>query len=99
VQGHDRFGIAGLKPACLKVIPRVDGDEGFLPRDVVTDLIIMVASDDVYVNEYIFGRLYYGGVHRGIAVRRVERGYVNGGDKMCQMAARYCTSRVERKGL
>ena len=24
---------------------------------------------------------------------------VNGGDKMCQMAARYCTSRVERKGL
>jgi YggT family protein len=24
---------------------------------------------------------------------------VNGGDKMCQMAARYCTSRVKRKGL
>ena len=24
---------------------------------------------------------------------------VNGGDKMCQMAARYCTSRVERKGF
>jgi hypothetical protein len=24
---------------------------------------------------------------------------VNSGDKMCQMAARYCTSRVERKGL
>jgi hypothetical protein len=24
---------------------------------------------------------------------------VNGGDKMCQIAARYCTSRVERKGL
>ncbi len=28
-----------------------------------------------------------------------DRTPVNGGDKMCQMAARYYTSRVERKGL
>ena len=34
-----------------------------------------MASDDTYVNEYIFGRLYYGGVHPGIEVRGVERGY------------------------
>jgi deferrochelatase/peroxidase EfeB len=73
--GDDRFGIAGLKPACLKIMPQLDGDEGFLPRDHATDLIILVASDDMYVNEYIFGRLYYGGVHAGISVRRVERGY------------------------
>jgi hypothetical protein len=29
----------------------------------------------------------------------VHSSRVNGGDKMCQMAARYCTSRVEGKGL
>jgi deferrochelatase/peroxidase EfeB len=73
--GDDRLGIAALKPASLKIMPEIDGDEGFLPRDHATDLVILVASDDVYVNEYIFGRLYYGGVHPGIAVRKVERGY------------------------
>ena len=30
---------------------------------------------------------------------RFDGPVVNGGDKMCQMAARYCTSRVERKGF
>jgi len=74
-QGDDRFGIAGLRPSCLKIMPQIDGDDGFLPRDVVTDLIVLIASDDVYVNEYIFGRLYYGTVHPGIKVQRVERGY------------------------
>ncbi|MEY9230999.1 deferrochelatase/peroxidase EfeB [Bradyrhizobium japonicum] len=74
-QGDDRFGIAGLRPSCLKIMPQLDGDDGFLPRDVVSDLIILVASDDIYVNEYIFGRLYYGTVHPGILVRRMERGY------------------------
>jgi len=75
IHGDDRFNLSGLRPASLKVMPRIDGDEGFLPRDEAADLIILVASDDVYVNEYIFGRLYYGGVHPGIAVRKVERGY------------------------
>jgi deferrochelatase/peroxidase EfeB len=75
-EGDDRFGIAALKPAWLKVMPPSEGDaEGFAPRDWATDLVVLVASDDTYVNEYIFGRLYYGRVHPGIAVRRVERGY------------------------
>ena len=75
-QGDDRFGLAGQKPAWLKVMPPTEGDAvGFHPRDYATDLIILVASDDTYVNEYIFGKIYYGGVHPGIAVRRVERGY------------------------
>src|SRR5262249_26657920 len=66
-QGDDRFGLTGRKPAWLKVMPRTEGDvDGFLPRDYATDLIILVASDDVYVNEYILGKLYYGGVHHGI---------------------------------
>ena len=56
-------------------MPQIDGDDGFLPRDVVTDLIVLIAGDDVYVNEYIFGRLYYGTVHPSIEVQRVERGY------------------------
>lgn len=75
-QGDDRFTIAGKKPTWLKVMPQTEGDEdGFLPATYATDLIILVSSDDTYVNEYIFGKLYYGGVHRGILVRRVERGY------------------------
>jgi deferrochelatase/peroxidase EfeB len=75
-QGDDRFGLAALKPTWLKVMPPSEGDApGFSPRDWASDLVILVASDDTYVNEYIFGRLYYGGVHPGIVVRRVERGY------------------------
>src|ERR1700730_10604190 len=35
--------------------------------------------------------------HFGARVTEWEKVGVNGGDKMCQMAARYCTSRVERK--
>lgn len=75
-QGDDRFGLAGQKPAWLKVMPPTEGDApGFHPRDHATDLIIIVSSDDTYVNEYIFGKIYYGGVHPRIAVRSVERGY------------------------
>lgn len=75
-EGDDRFGLAALKPTWLKVMPPTEGDaEGFAPRDWASDLVVLVASDDTYVNEYIFGRLYYGGVHPGIVVRRVERGY------------------------
>jgi deferrochelatase/peroxidase EfeB len=75
-KGDDRFTLAGKKPTWLKVMPQTEGDEkSFSPSDYVTDLIILVASDDTYVNEYIFGKLYYGGVHSGIIVRRVERGY------------------------
>lgn len=75
-QGDDRFGLAGQKPSWLKVMPPTEGDApGFHPRDYATDLVILVASDDTYVNEYIFGKIYYGGVHPKIAVRSVERGY------------------------
>ena len=74
-RGDDRFGLAALKPRHLKILPRIDGDEDFDPAEQVTDLVVLVASDDMYVNEYIFGRLYYGGVHPGITVRRLERGY------------------------
>ena len=75
-EGDDRFILAGKKPTWLKIMPQTEGDEdGFLPSEYATDLIILVASDDTYVNEYIFGKLYYGGVHPGIIVRRVERGY------------------------
>lgn len=73
--GDDRFGLAALKPRHLKILPRVDGDEDFDPAEQASDLVILIASDDMYVNEYIFGRLYYGGVHPGIVVRRLERGY------------------------
>ena len=73
-QGDDRFGLAGLRPSCLKIMPQIDGDDGFLPR-MSHDLIVLIAGDDVYVNEYIFGRLYYGTVHPSIEVQRVERGY------------------------
>ncbi len=75
-EGDDRFGLAGLRPTWLKVMPRSEGDaDSFLPRDHATDLIVLVASDDTYANEYIFGKLYYGGVHPGLVVRYVERGY------------------------
>lgn len=75
-QGDDRFTIAGKKPTWLKIMPPTEGDEpGFNPNAHATDLIILVASDDTYVNEYIFGKIFYGGVHRGIIVRGVERGY------------------------
>lgn len=75
-QGDDRFGLAGRKPASLKIMPPSEGDDTlFKPRDHGADLIILVASDDVYVNEYIFGLFYYGKVHPGISVKQVERGY------------------------
>lgn len=73
--GEDRFDLAGQKPAYLKVMPKFDGDSNFVPRDVATDLVFLIASDDLYVNEYIFGLLFYGKVHPGISVQSVERGY------------------------
>lgn len=73
--GDDRFGFAGLRPRALKIIPRFEGDEGFDPADHAADLALLIASDDYYVNEYIFGRILYGNVSPLIAVRRVERGY------------------------
>jgi len=75
-KGDDRFGLAGKKPASLKIMPHSEGDDPiFRPRDQASDLIILIASDDVYVNEYIFGLFYYGKVHPGICVKQVERGY------------------------
>lgn len=73
--GDDRFGIVGLKPNALKIMPRIEGDEEFNPRDTTADLVILLQSDDFYVNEYVFGRLYYKTVHPKISIRRVERGY------------------------
>jgi deferrochelatase/peroxidase EfeB len=75
VQGDDRFDLAGLRPRSMKIMPSLDGDEGFMPADQATDLAILIASDDYYVDEYIFGRIYYGGVHPDLIVKRVERGY------------------------
>jgi deferrochelatase/peroxidase EfeB len=76
VNGDDRFGLAAGKPTWLKVMRSTEGDDSrFCPRDHVSDLVVLVASDDVYVNEYIFGRLYYRSVHPGLVVRTVERGY------------------------
>lgn len=73
--GDDRFGIMGLKPNALKIMPRIEGDEEFNPFETTADLVIIVQSDDFYVNEYVFGRLYYKTVHPKISIRRVERGY------------------------
>jgi deferrochelatase/peroxidase EfeB len=74
--GDDRFGWASLKPNWLKVIPPLEGDDpGFSPREYASDLVFLLASDDAYINEYLFGLLYYGNVHRGIRVQNLERGY------------------------
>lgn len=75
IAGDDRFDLAARRPAWLKVMPQIVGDDCFRPRDHATDLVILVSSDDYYVNEYIFGRLYYRNVHCDIRVRSVERGY------------------------
>lgn len=75
VNGDDRFGVAGRRPASLKIIPKIVGDEGFQPRDQATDLVIMIASDHMYINEYLVSLLLYGKIHKEIAVRRLERGY------------------------
>jgi deferrochelatase/peroxidase EfeB len=75
-QGDDRFGLVPVKPTWLNIIPSLKGDApGFVPREYASDLLILLASDDFYVNEYLFGLLYYGNVHRLLRVRRVERGY------------------------
>jgi deferrochelatase/peroxidase EfeB len=82
--GEDRFGLAAQKPTWLKPIPRTEGDDhGFDPAAHAADLVILVASDDFYVNEYIFGRLLYrsfapklyGSDFPPLRVRGVERGY------------------------
>lgn len=73
--GDDRFGIMGLKPNALKIMPRVEGDKDFDPRNSTADLVIVLQCDDFYVNEYFFSLLYYGRVHDKIKVQRVERGY------------------------
>lgn len=72
--GDDRFGLAGRRPRGLKIMPQFAGDKDFSPRDLATDLAILIASDDYYVNEYIVGRLLYGAIGN-LVVRRVERGY------------------------
>jgi deferrochelatase/peroxidase EfeB len=75
-EGDDRFGLASVKPTWLKIIPPIQGDDpGFSPRAYATDFIILLASDDPYVNEYLFGLIHYGNVHPGIAVQTLERGY------------------------
>jgi deferrochelatase/peroxidase EfeB len=73
--GDDRFGFAALRPRGLKIMPQFVGDDGFDPADQATDLVLLIASDDYYVNEYILGRVLYGTVSPLVVVRRVERGY------------------------
>lgn len=76
LNGDDRFGWADMKPTWLKVMPSLPGDNSaFSPRVYASDLVVLLASDDAYVNEYLFGLLYYGNVHHGIRVRNLERGY------------------------
>jgi deferrochelatase/peroxidase EfeB len=76
IQGDDRFGLAARRPSWLRVMPAMDGDEAaFDPRDHAADLIFLLSSDDLYVNEYIFGLLYYGRVIPRLVVRSVEHGY------------------------
>jgi deferrochelatase/peroxidase EfeB len=80
--GDDRFGLAGLKPTALKIMPPTEGDHtSFRPVQYATDLVFLISSDDVYVNEYIFGLFYYGKVHPAIKVRQVERGYARPDDR------------------
>ena len=74
--GDDRFGFAALRPTALRIMPPMYGDEqSFRPRDEATDLVLLVASDDFYVNEHVFRRMYNGDVNPGIRLRGVERGY------------------------
>lgn len=76
IAGDDRFNLAARRPRSLKIMPQIDGDEGgFHPRDHASDLIILIASDDYYVNEFIFGWMHHGNVHPGLRIRQVERGY------------------------
>jgi deferrochelatase/peroxidase EfeB len=73
--GDDRFGLAAMKPKALKIMPKFVGDEqGLHPAEQACDLAVLIASDDYYVNEYIFGRILYKNVSSLISVRRVERG-------------------------
>lgn len=73
--GDDRFGLAGMRPSSLKCMPKIEGDDGFIPRDHATDLVVVIQSDDVYVNEYLVSLLMYGHIHPGIRLQHVERGY------------------------
>jgi deferrochelatase/peroxidase EfeB len=73
--GDDRFGLAAMRPRHLRIIPKIMGDEAFDPAHEVSDLIIIVASDEMYVNEFIFDWIFNDGVHPAITVRRLERGY------------------------
>jgi deferrochelatase/peroxidase EfeB len=75
IHGDDRFNLAALRPNALKIMPSFAGDEGFRPAEQATDLVVLIASDDSYVNEYILGLILYGNVDPNIVVRRVERGY------------------------
>jgi deferrochelatase/peroxidase EfeB len=75
-QGDDRFGLASIRPTWLKLLEPILGDApSFSPRECSTDFIILLASDDYYVNEYLMGLLYYGNVDSRIQVIDVERGY------------------------
>jgi deferrochelatase/peroxidase EfeB len=71
--GDDRFGIAALRPSGLKIIPRIEGDVDFDPERAATDLIVLLQSDDIYVNEYMLSVLCY--QTGDIRIRTVERGY------------------------
>lgn len=75
IQGDDRFGLSAKRPISLKVMPQIDGDENFKPGRYATDLIFLVASDNFYVNEYVFGKLYYATDFPGLSVKNVEKGY------------------------
>lgn len=75
--GDDRFGLAARRPLSLKIMSRMFGDDErvFDPQRDAADVIILIASDDFYVNEYIASLLLYRRFHPDLGVRRIEHGY------------------------
>ena len=47
--GNDKYGLSNKKPKNLKLIPKFVGDE-FNPKEKMSDLLILIASDHPYVN-------------------------------------------------
>lgn len=47
--GNDRYGLSHRKPKNLKLLPNFPGDE-FSPKEKISDILILIASDHPYVN-------------------------------------------------
>ncbi|CUS37847.1 Dyp-type peroxidase [Candidatus Nitrospira nitrificans] len=73
-EGHDRYGLNGLRPRWLKPMPRVIGDS-YDPINEMADLLVLVASDHPYVNTAIARSIAHGFVDKRLQVRRIEQGF------------------------